>query len=291
MLEQQKSKENREPEQTSPEEEGSKVQEQKGEEEYQTIKHEEANDDSEFETEDEEDEGAGGGHPGNMFEHLLRSHGLLGPRGRAQQMEMPRDALHPFVQVLSSANVDDCVQVENASFPEEERASREKFAYRLQKCPELSLGVLSLPPLSTRGDVTRPSLIAHIVATRTTAETVTDAAMALPSNWQESVTASEEQTPTDEGHQDRGRTVAVHTFAVLPEHRGKRVGSMLMQSYIERIKSAKVADRITLLAHGELIPFYEKFGFKNLGPSNARFGGGNWHDMALDFDPTEEDED
>lgn len=35
------------------------------------------------------------------------------------------DELHPFVQVLSVSNVDDCVQVEN-SLPEPERCSREK---------------------------------------------------------------------------------------------------------------------------------------------------------------------
>lgn len=37
----------------------------------------------------------------------------------------PLDELHPFVQVLSVSNVDDCVQVENA-LPEPERCSREK---------------------------------------------------------------------------------------------------------------------------------------------------------------------
>lgn len=35
------------------------------------------------------------------------------------------DQLHPFVQLLSLANVDDCVKVEEA-FPENERCSREK---------------------------------------------------------------------------------------------------------------------------------------------------------------------
>ena len=35
------------------------------------------------------------------------------------------DELHPFVQLLSVSNVDDCVAVENA-FPEAERCSRDK---------------------------------------------------------------------------------------------------------------------------------------------------------------------
>lgn len=35
------------------------------------------------------------------------------------------DELHPFVQLLSASNVDDCVKVENA-FPEQERCSYDK---------------------------------------------------------------------------------------------------------------------------------------------------------------------
>lgn len=35
------------------------------------------------------------------------------------------EELHPFVQVLTESNVDDCVNVESA-FPEQERCSREK---------------------------------------------------------------------------------------------------------------------------------------------------------------------
>ena len=34
--------------------------------------------------------------------------------------------LHPFVQVLSISDLDGCVAVENAAFPEDQRASREK---------------------------------------------------------------------------------------------------------------------------------------------------------------------
>ena len=77
-----------------------------------------------------------------------------------------------------------------------------------------------------------------------------------------------------------GRTIAVHSLAVLPEHQGKKVGSMLMESYTQRIKDSKIADRIALLAHGELIKFYEKLGFRNLGPSETKFGGGGWNDMV-----------
>lgn len=41
------------------------------------------------------------------------------------------DDLHPFVQLLSVSNVEDCVQVESA-FPEHERSSRDKVGSSLQ---------------------------------------------------------------------------------------------------------------------------------------------------------------
>lgn len=37
-----------------------------------------------------------------------------------------RNHLHPYVQTLSLSNLDSCIALENAAFPEEERCSREK---------------------------------------------------------------------------------------------------------------------------------------------------------------------
>lgn len=44
--------------------------------------------------------------------------------GRAKEKQM--NDLHPYVQTLSISNVEDCVALENAVFPEHERCSREK---------------------------------------------------------------------------------------------------------------------------------------------------------------------
>lgn len=40
-----------------------------------------------------------------------------------------RNDLHPYVQTLSLADVDSCVAMENAAFPEQERCSREKVSH------------------------------------------------------------------------------------------------------------------------------------------------------------------
>ncbi|EED20691.1 GNAT family acetyltransferase, putative [Talaromyces stipitatus ATCC 10500] len=195
----------------------------------------------------------------------------------------PLDELYPFTSVLTVGNVEDCVTVEEA-FPEHERASREKFVYRLTKCPELSLGIFSLPILDRDQPKPRPELIAHIIATRTSAPRVTEESMAIPENWQtrkRSLPDAEEKNYV--GHEDQGGTVALHSLAVKEEHQHKRVGSTLMKSYIQRIKEAAIADRIALLAHDHMVPFYEALGFVNLGPSACTFGGGGWFDMVLEF--------
>ena len=44
--------------------------------------------------------------------------------GRAKGKHM--NDLHPYVQTLSISNVEDCVALENAVFPEHERCSKEK---------------------------------------------------------------------------------------------------------------------------------------------------------------------
>jgi hypothetical protein len=55
--------------------------------------------------------------------------GLLGGRMMQRSNRNPPgkfDSLHPFTQVLSVSNVDDCVELEAETFPENERCSREK---------------------------------------------------------------------------------------------------------------------------------------------------------------------
>lgn len=58
------------------------------------------------------------------------------------------NALHPFVQLLTVSNVDDCEKVEEA-FPTSERASREKVYYTLGSYPPFCVFLSSSVRLST----------------------------------------------------------------------------------------------------------------------------------------------
>ena len=63
--------------------------------------------------------------------------------GRAKETE--EDNLHPYVQTLSISNLEDCVALEKAVFPENERCSREKVGvpnrvlYNSRPCARTSI--------------------------------------------------------------------------------------------------------------------------------------------------------
>lgn len=61
-----------------------------------------------------------------------------------------------------------------------------------------------------------------------------------------------------------------------------------MLAYIQRMETHGVADRIALIAHEELIPYYESLGFENKGKSEAQFGGGGWFALVRELKSEQE---
>lgn len=68
--------------------------------------------------------------------------------------------------------------------------------------------------------------------------------MELPKDWD-----SPNATKTDAGHQEAGRTIVLHSVAILPEFQGKGLGRVLVQAYIQQMNGAGIADRLALIAH------------------------------------------
>ncbi|KAL8789170.1 MAG: hypothetical protein Q9213_001277 [Squamulea squamosa] len=198
--------------------------------------------------------------------------------------------LHPYVQTLTLSDLESCIALENATFPEHERCSREKFMYRLTTCPELSLGLFSttapnepttsLPtyphsrPPNSASPMKKSTLVAQVIATKCASTTVTDESMEYPPDWRTHVSLSERQ-----GHQEHGRTIAIHSLAALPEFKGRGLGKIVLKSYIQRMETSGIADRLALLAHDHLINYYKALGFRDNGKSEVQFGGGEWVDM------------
>lgn len=272
------------------------------------------------------------------------------------------DELHPYTQMLSLSNIESCVVLENAAFPPNERASREKvslphecrplsmcntacgmccslysstsqlvlsqmqhlslvvfvnpllvsqtvsipilapsdywqsnmltlplqFQYRLKHCGELCLGIFSSQegsdaataetsaPACSSAPQRKAVLLGHVISTKAAGDIVTDDDMAVP--------APGEVNPKL-GHKEHGRTICIHSLGVLPEYQHRGLGKTLMQAYLQRMESHNVADRVALIAHDHLVPYYEQFGFVNKGQSAAQFGGGGWIDMVKELKP------
>ncbi|CAG8404854.1 unnamed protein product [Penicillium salamii] len=177
-----------------------------------------------------------------------------------------------FVRPLAGSDLESCLEVESA-FPEQERCSKEKFIYRLTVCPEICLGLFEEKPQGAQ-------LIGHVIATRVSANRVTDGSMEMPERW----TGSSDTVTMDNqviGNDAKGRFLGVHSLAIRSEYQGMGLGRALMNEYILYAgQSIESAQSIVIIAHDHLIKFYESFGFKNLGPSPCAFGGGGWYDMV-----------
>jgi len=51
------------------------------------------------------------------------------------------------------------------------------------------------------------------------------------------------------GHQEGGRTIVLHSVAILPGFQGRGLGQTLAKAYIQQMTGAGIADRLALIAH------------------------------------------
>lgn len=148
-----------------------------------------------------------------------------------------------------------------------------QFAYRLTTCGGISLGLFTTVNPNTRDsrridtfdtselvetdrkNGARHCLVAHIVATKSTSDVVTDEAMDYPKDWN-----SESRSHSTLGHREEGRTICLHSLAVLPDFQGMKVGSTLLKGYCQRIQESGIADRIALIAH-DVSPLQKRYDF------------------------------
>jgi hypothetical protein len=132
--------------------------------------------------------------------------------------------------------------------------------YRLTTCPELSLGLfLTVTPeqakdwkvetLATanlvetcRKDRAVSVLLAHVVSTKCVGTRITDDDMNYPDDWR-----TRGGTPGDTGHQETGRTVALHSLAVVPRLQRCGLGDMILKAFTQQMSGSGTADRIALI--------------------------------------------
>lgn len=231
---------------------------------------------------------------------------------------------HAYIRPLQIADLEQCVALEAAGFPPAERASRDKIKYRLTACPELCAGVFIRtfkdPKYSEDGSsaaeqtegadddnnndesgatgksglyvakssLAEEKLIGHILATKIAESKVTDASMEIPDL--DEYNRVRDPAKDKRGHRDDGRTLAVHAVVVDPAYHGQSIGSLMLKDYIQRMTTLHVADRIAILVHDKLKPFYALQDFEDLGPSEVTFSGGSWIDMVRPLSDSDDDE-
>lgn len=242
-------------------------------------------------------------------------HWLRTPLGRMSFAVKTVDIMSDFppnlsIRPLTVEDVDKCVALETKGFSEHERASREKIEYRLTVCPELCSGLfireynyrynsINLPEVAERKEkehedadsgkededelpasssVVNETLIGHILATKIHSNRITDSSMAFSSD-----------TDKNSGHQESSRFVGIHALVIDPEWQGNNLGTLLMHDYIQKLSNQDLGDKVVIIAHKELVPFYEKIGFNDHGASACQFAGETWNDLTIDLIPEEED--
>lgn len=134
--------------------------------------------------------------------------------------------------------------------PSEENDEPMGFSYRQANAPDLFLGAYQL-------DGSSRTLVGYVCATQSPESSLTHESMSQ--------------------HVPGSATICIHSVCVAASQRNKGLGLAMLEEYIKRAEQARATgaqtwERIVLIAHQELIPFYEKAGFKNLGKSSVVHG-------------------
>jgi GNAT superfamily N-acetyltransferase len=88
--------------------------------------------------------------------------------------------------------------------------------------------------------------------------------MAYPKDWRD----PKARAGQDVGHQEGGKTVGVHSLAVLPRLHRCGLGQMVMKAFLDQMKNSGLVDRVALICQDvRLHPFVIGRGGSVLGGS------------------------
>ncbi|AMD22213.1 HGL127Cp [Eremothecium sinecaudum] len=179
--------------------------------------------------------------------------------------------LHMYIRPLILEDLDQIVELESQCFPPEERASKDVITFRLTACPELCSGLFIREV--TRLETTGEKLIGHILGTK------------APAGGKDVTITLETMGKV---HDEASNTIAVHSVVIAPEHQKKNLATLMLTDYIQKMSNQKVADKIIIIAHEPLIPFYERIGFHHVGENedvkkNEKFAKSKWCNMVREL--------
>lgn len=156
------------------------------------------------------------------------------------------------IRIVKEQDLDRCFEIESVSYSGDEAATKEKILKRINTYPE---GFIVLE---------NDREIIGFVNSGATHE----------------VELSDEEFKELVGHDSEGKYIVILSVVVHPAYQGKGMASMLMKSFIDRMKNLGKSG-IYLICQTELIYMYEKYGFVDLGASGSDHGGMSWNEMSL----------
>ncbi|SCU99804.1 LANO_0F03752g1_1 [Lachancea nothofagi CBS 11611] len=183
--------------------------------------------------------------------------------------------LHMYIRPLTIEDTHEVRALENKGFPPEERASLENTEFRLTVCPELCSGLFirDVEGIEVKGE----KLIGHIMGTKVPA--AAGNAQGPPMISLESM---------GKVHDEASGTVGIHSVVIALEHQKKNLATLLLTDYIQKLSNQEVGQRIVIIAHEPLVPFYERIGFQLHGEnrdvkSDPAFSKSKWCDMVREL--------
>lgn len=180
--------------------------------------------------------------------------------------------LHMYIRPLILEDATQVVQLESQGFPPAERASPETIDFRLSTCPELCSGLFirDVQGKQVKGE----TLIGHILGTKIPSSTSNERLITLES--------------MGKVHDESSSTIAIHSLVISPEHQKKNLATLLLTDYIQKLSNQEIGDRIVIIAHEPLVPFYERVGFQLVGENenvkkDPDFAKAKWCDMVREL--------
>ncbi|RIB25222.1 acyl-CoA N-acyltransferase [Gigaspora rosea] len=171
-------------------------------------------------------------------------------------------------EYVNTFDVKRACQLESEGFPPEEAFTLERFTYIQSAALTLFLGAYLSDSSST--SFRKLSLIGFIMSTLADAPKFTKESMSY--------------------HNPFGKTVCIHTICVDKLYRRRGVALCMLKEYIMRLKNESQNrdmngkyERIALICHEHLIPFYQKAGFILKGESEIIYGNEKWFDFVLEL--------
>eukprot|EP00002_Diphylleia_rotans_P038168 TRINITY_DN8640_c0_g1_i1.p1 TRINITY_DN8640_c0_g1~~TRINITY_DN8640_c0_g1_i1.p1 ORF type:complete len:168 (-),score=30.39 TRINITY_DN8640_c0_g1_i1:32-535(-) len=151
---------------------------------------------------------------------------------------------------VSLSDLEAAYSIESSSYPEDEAATYEKLEYRINNAGEFFLGAYG------------PDLLGFVCGTLSKGEHLEHHSM--------------------QHHDKDGESLCIHSVVVDSRHRHLRLGSRLLEEYVNRAKTHSNVRRILLITKPYLQSFYAKAGFHLVGPSAVVHGADVWYEMRID---------